>query len=45
MNLLSNAVKYTREGGTISLRIQEAPAVLPNKGQYEFIVSDNGIGM
>ena len=45
MNLLSNAIKYTPEGGDISLRIQELPAQVPQRGQYEFIFTDNGIGM
>lgn len=45
MNLLSNAVKYTPDGGTISLRLRELPSIVPGRGQYEFIVSDNGIGM
>lgn len=45
MNLLSNAVKYTPSGGTISLRLRELPSVIPGRGQYEFIVTDNGIGM
>lgn len=45
MNLLSNAVKYTPEGGTIGLLIREEKSVVPGRGQYEFIVSDNGIGM
>ena len=45
MNLLSNAVKYTPDGGIISLRIRELPSIVPGRGQYEFIVSDNGIGM
>lgn len=45
MNLLTNAVKYTPEGGTISLRAQELPDNSGNKGQYEFIIEDNGIGI
>lgn len=45
MNLLSNAIKYTPEGGTISLRVQELPSIIENKGQFEFIFTDNGIGM
>lgn len=45
MNLLSNAVKYTPDGGTISLRLRELPSMTPGRGQYEFIVTDNGIGM
>ena len=45
MNLLSNAVKYTPDKGTISLRLKELPSMAPGRGQYEFIVTDNGIGM
>ena len=44
-NLLSNAVKYTPDGGTISLRLRELPSAISGRGQYEFIVTDNGIGM
>lgn len=45
MNLLSNAIKYTPEGGTITLRLREHTPVIPGRGQYEFTVTDNGIGM
>lgn len=45
MNLLSNAVKYTPEGGKISLTIRESAAASPRKGQFEFVFTDNGIGM
>lgn len=45
MNLVSNAVKYTPEGGTISLRINEFSSPLPGKAQYEFVLTDNGIGI
>ncbi|MDO4269933.1 MAG: response regulator [Eubacteriales bacterium] len=45
MNLLSNAIKYTPEGGKISLWVNELPSPLPQKGQYEFVFADNGIGM
>ena len=45
VNLLSNAVKYTPEGGTVGLRVREVPSFAKDKGQYEFIVTDNGIGM
>ena len=45
MNLLSNAVKYTPEGGTVSLLIRELPTEVGKRGQYEFVVEDNGIGM
>ncbi|MDO5601917.1 MAG: response regulator [Oscillospiraceae bacterium] len=45
VNLLSNAVKYTPDGGCVGLRIREVPSFVKGKGQYEFIVTDNGIGM
>lgn len=45
MNLLSNAIKYTPEGGTIALRINELFSPVHNQGQFEFICTDNGIGM
>ena len=45
MNLLSNAIKYTPEGGKISLTINELKSELPTKGNYEFVFTDNGIGM
>ena len=45
MNLLSNAIKYTPEGGLISLRISELPCLIERYGQFEFVISDNGIGM
>ena len=45
LNLLSNAIKYTPEGGKITLLINEKPSIIPKKGQYEFIFTDNGIGM
>ncbi len=45
VNLLSNAVKYTPDGGTVGLRVREVPSFAKGRGQYEFIVTDNGIGM
>lgn len=45
MNLLSNAVKYTPENGKISLTINELPSMIPGRGRFEFIFTDNGIGM
>ena len=45
MNLLSNAIKYTPDGGRIGLSISELPSPVKNTGQYEFVFSDNGIGM
>lgn len=45
MNLLSNAIKYTPEGGNIILRINERYTPSHGKSQYEFICTDNGIGI
>ncbi|WP_343209523.1 PAS domain-containing hybrid sensor histidine kinase/response regulator [Anaerolentibacter hominis] len=45
MNLMSNAIKYTPEKGRISLQINELLSANPQKGQYEFIMEDNGVGM
>ncbi|MPY73078.1 MAG: hypothetical protein GEU87_02350 [Alphaproteobacteria bacterium] len=40
VNILSNAIKFTRPGGRVSLRVQQA-----DSGQFEFLTRDNGIGM
>ena len=45
LNLLSNAIKYTPEGGKITLLINERPSIISKKAQYEFVFTDNGIGM
>lgn len=45
INLLSNAFKFTMEGGTVTLRTEEIPAVCPEKVRYRFTVTDTGIGM
>lgn len=45
VNLLSNAIKYTPEGGRISMMINEMPGLVTDKGRYEFVFTDNGIGM
>ena len=45
MNLLSNSIKYTPPGGTITLTIRELPTATNSYADYEFIISDNGIGM
>lgn len=43
-NLLTNAIKYTNVGGKIKLSAT-ATAVKDAVREYEFVVSDNGIGM
>ena len=45
MNLLSNAIKFTPAGGTVSLRVRQLAGQVSGRGQYEFRVKDNGIGM
>ncbi len=45
MNILSNAVKYTPPGGSLSVVISEKDSPLSGYGCYEFVFSDNGIGM
>ncbi|MBQ7534661.1 MAG: transporter substrate-binding domain-containing protein [Stomatobaculum sp.] len=44
LNILSNAVKFTPEGGKISFSVTERPSS-PETSEYEFRISDNGIGM
>ncbi|MCM1055605.1 MAG: response regulator [Bacteroides sp.] len=45
VNLLSNAVKYTPAGGIVSFRIIQETTFHRGRGDYTFIVKDNGIGM
>ncbi len=45
LNLLSNAVKYTQPNGRVSLRTAETDCKTEGCSQFEFVVSDNGMGM
>lgn len=45
MNIMSNSVKYTPPGGMLELEISEKPSKIHGYGCYEFIFTDNGIGM
>lgn len=45
MNLLSNAIKYTPAGGKIGFTIVEKSLAVSAGALYEFIFTDNGIGM
>lgn len=45
LNLLSNAVKYTQPNGRVSLRTSETECEEEGKSIFEFVVSDNGMGM
>ena len=45
LNMLSNSIKFTKEGGTISLTVNENASQTKGYANYEFIISDNGMGM
>ncbi len=45
LNLLSNAIKYTKEGGTIRMRVTEREETTEGYANYEFYIQDTGIGM
>lgn len=45
LNLLSNAVKYTPHGGHVAFEARELPHRSPELAGFEFVISDNGIGM
>ncbi len=45
VNILSNAVKYTPPNGHIEFSVSEKPVNETKFVCYEFIISDNGIGM
>ncbi|MCR4746783.1 MAG: response regulator, partial [Lachnospiraceae bacterium] len=45
INLLGNAIKYTPDGGKIKVSISEKHSQQKDRGYYEIIVEDNGIGM
>ena len=42
---MGNAIKYTPDGGKIGLEVREKESKQQNIGCYEFVFSDNGIGM
>jgi CheY-like chemotaxis protein len=44
-NILANSVKFTPDGGTVSLAVKELPARREDYAAYQFVCSDNGIGM
>ena len=45
LNILSNAIKFTQDGGTIHFRVLEKPSYDTENANFEFRISDNGIGM
>ena len=45
LNLLSNAIKYTQPNGRVTFRTNEKPCETEGRSLFEFVVSDNGMGM
>ena len=45
LNLLSNAVRYTEAGGKVTMVVSETPGVSPGSANFEFCITDTGIGM
>lgn len=45
LNILANAIKYTPPYSSISLEVRETHSRLHDTIGYEFIITDNGIGM
>lgn len=45
LNITSNAVKYTRPGGEVNVLVYQTPDEKEDYASFDFIVSDNGIGM
>lgn len=44
-NILSNAIKYTEGGKTIDFDVRQVESGLEDSAEFEFIVSDTGMGM
>lgn len=45
LNILSNAVKFTNPGGNISLKVVETESVKEGYANYNFTITDSGIGI
>ncbi|MDE7246509.1 MAG: response regulator, partial [Lachnospiraceae bacterium] len=45
MNVINNSIKYTGEDGEISIDVTEKPSQQARIGCYEFVITDNGVGM
>ena len=43
--IVSNAVEYTEDGGRVEFAVREAEASDDNFAVYQFVISDNGMGM
>ncbi|MDO4202968.1 MAG: transporter substrate-binding domain-containing protein [Selenomonadaceae bacterium] len=45
LNCLGNSIKFTPENGTVSFSVHQTTAAKNGEAQYEFRISDNGIGI
>jgi signal transduction histidine kinase/ActR/RegA family two-component response regulator len=45
INIIGNAIKFTPDGGRITLNLQEKISEVSDRGCYQFIIEDTGIGM
>ena len=45
LNIVSNSIKYTHAGGMVSVSLKERESRQPDSMEYEFTVTDNGMGM
>lgn len=45
LNCASNSLKYTESGGKVEISVKQLDNIDDNISQYQFIISDTGIGM
>lgn len=45
LNIIGNSIKYTNPGGRVGIKINEKNSEKEGYSEYEYIISDTGIGM